>query len=603
MRKIFCGVKKCFDNSILYSLLCKFDAWFKKSIDDSKIINFLKKPENSDERYYKVTDKANFSFLSFMKDYIEQSKIFNILKFWVENILYLPCMFYGVLFMFVGVLGALNSKFVLNSFLVTLLSVFVAVAGLFLFIFKKSVAQLLNESKFIGKVCEFNFKSETIAINLKTTLIFSIVVGVLALICGLIPVLGILFAALFVSFCSMYTGLVTGIIVTVLPFCSTMVMVALCLFLLMLQFVKYLLGYEPISKQKNSLDVFVVVFAFCYTLGCIASVDFVYSLKSVLVYEVFILFYFVITRVFDTVSKFKNLIFAFNYASIPVALFGLYQKVFGYDIKNSWVDKDMFEGIEGRIFSFFENPNVYGEYLILAIMISLTCILISKSLAVKFVSGLALVLNFACLIYTYSRGCWIGTITALILFLLIYNRKAFIGLLLCGVASFPFWPSTILSRISSVGDLGDTSTSYRVYIWKGTLKMLKDYWTTGIGVGQGAYDKIYPGYSYSTIVAPHAHNLYLVIMTEMGFLGLFAFLALVIFTLKKLYVAQSLALNKDIRLLSAGIMTGLVGFLLQAMFDNVWYNYRVFLLFWIFVAFSSVLYNLYVKENENVESN
>ena len=174
---------------------------------------------------------------------------------------------------------------------------------------------------------------------------------------------------------------------------------------------------------------------------------------------------------------------------------------------------------------------------------------------------------------------------------------------MCAVASFPLWPSAILSRISSVGNLEDTSTSYRVYIWKGTLRMLKDYWTTGIGVGQGAYDKIYPGYSYSTIVAPHAHNLYLVILSEMGFLGLFGFAALIIFLIKKLYVAQSNAESRDIKLISLSLMTAMLGFLLQGMFDNVWYNYRVFLFFWMFVAFGSVVYNLYVKECRNDKSN
>lgn len=43
----------------------------------------------------------------------------------------------------------------------------------------------------------------------------------------------------------------------------------------------------------------------------------------------------------------------------------------------------------------------------------------------------------------------------------------------------------------------------------GTLAMLKDYWMCGIGPGDAAFNLVYPKYSYSGIVAPHAHNLFL----------------------------------------------------------------------------------------------
>ena len=63
-------------------------------------------------------------------------------------------------------------------------------------------------------------------------------------------------------------------------------------------------------------------------------------------------------------------------------------------------------------------------------------------------------------------------------------------------------------------------TSYRVYIWLGTIAMLKDYWLSGVGPGQSAYSKVYAHYGYNGISAPHAHNTYLQVMCETGIAGI-----------------------------------------------------------------------------------
>ena len=55
-------------------------------------------------------------------------------------------------------------------------------------------------------------------------------------------------------------------------------------------------------------------------------------------------------------------------------------------------------------------------------------------------------------------------------------------------------PETMVERMMSVGNLGDSSTSYRVFIWLGTLEMLKNFWLGGIGMGEGAFRTVYPLY-------------------------------------------------------------------------------------------------------------
>ena len=173
--------------------------------------------------------------------------------------------------------------------------------------------------------------------------------------------------------------------------------------------------------------------------------------------------------------------------------------------------------------------------------------------------------------------------------------------ILLGIVSVFFLPESIISRISSVGDLADTSTSYRVYIWKGTFEMLKDYWVTGIGMGSSAFNEVYPLYAYSAIRAPHPHNLYLLIISEMGILGVFSFLLTVFIYYKNMIKAFIYTNNKSLKILSAAFLSGMTGYLIQGLFDNVWYNYRVFAFFWMMLATGSAAIN--IAKNAEQKSN
>ena len=147
-----------------------------------------------------------------------------------------------------------------------------------------------------------------------------------------------------------------------------------------------------------------------------------------------------------------------------------------------------------------------------------------------------------------------------------------------------FMPQNIVNRFLSIGDVSDTSTSYRVYIWFGTIKMLKDYWFCGIGPGTEAFNMIYPHYAYASIVAPHSHNLYLQILAENGILGILVFLALLIVLFKDSISAITGAKKSYAKACCTALTAGLAGYLVQGAFDNVWYNNRIVMMFFMFLA-------------------
>jgi O-antigen ligase len=158
------------------------------------------------------------------------------------------------------------------------------------------------------------------------------------------------------------------------------------------------------------------------------------------------------------------------------------------------------------------------------------------------------------------------------------------------IALYFVLPETVISRFTSIGNLKDNSTSYRVYIWLGSLAMLKDgYWLCGVGPGDTAFNAVYPAYSYNTIVAPHAHNLFLQIVCDAGICALAVFVLVLFWYFRSL--CMGLAKKQDFagKMLHIGFISGMAGFLVQAMTDYSFYNYRVMLIFWVYLALGMVV--------------
>ncbi len=383
--------------------------------------------------------------------------------------------------------------------------------------------------------------------------------------------------------------------VIALPFLPTMALVGL----VVLSFLSFLLRFAFDSSMKfikTPLDFPIILFASVLVLSALTSFAVKSSIMAVLVYIAFILGYFLLTNTIKTKKQMYGLLSMVLLAGLFVAAYGVYQHIFGFAEGSTWIDQDMFSDIQTRVVSTFENPNVLGEYLLLLIPVGLAFIWAAPKNYNRLIHLVITGLLALCMIYTYSRGCWIGLLVAFFLFFVFYDRRFIWVGVIALLLSPMFLPQTIIDRFASVGDTTDTSTSYRVYIWMGTFQMLKDYWLCGIGVGTDAFNMVYPFYSFSSIVAPHSHNLYLQILVENGVLGIAAFLGILVVFYKTVIVSVLRTKDRLFNGMAIGLAAGLFGYLVQGLFDNVWYNYRVFLLFFVILGLAVCCVN--VSRNE-----
>ena len=383
----------------------------------------------------------------------------------------------------------------------------------------------------------------------------------------------------------------TYLIVALTPFLPTMAVLLLVLLSLGSLFLKAVLD-KDFKFKHSKVNLWILLFILVYFFSAITSLSTAENKNIFMLTVSFILFYFVIINIVDTEKNLKNLLYIFIISATFASIYGLYQYAFGDLYSQAWLDKNMFEDIKMRVYSTFENPNVFGEYLLLVIPIIAGLLFTEKGFKRKIFLISMLGINMLALVLTFSRGCWLGILFAIAILAVVIDRRfILLGIFLLLIAPF-ILPESIINRFTSIGNMNDTSTSYRVAIWMGTIAMLKDYWFSGIGLGITSFNKVYPIYAYSGTTAQHSHNLYLQIMVENGIMGLIMFIGIMYYFYKETVI--SICKKKNILLVS--IISGMFGFLIQSMTDHTWYNYRIVLMFWMVLAFGISLAKLNQEE-------
>lgn len=406
-----------------------------------------------------------------------------------------------------------------------------------------------------------------------------------------------------------------------MPFLPTMVLGGITAYTAVCFFIKLIRGKRIIRFEP--IDIAVLAFAVLLFFGGSVSLS-SSSLKPALLMVCFIMAYFLTVGLITTREWLVRCSVAAVAAGTLESLYGIFMYFTGRGYSSdAWLDSEMFSALSGRAVGTLENPNMLGEYLILIIPIAVGMFIGRGEGLRRFQAFLCLGAMGACLVFTWSRGAWLGLIFAALLFLFMWHRRS-VWVIVAGVASIPFLPyvlpASIVARFTSIGNMGDSSTSYRVYIWRATVNMIKDNFLTGIGIGGDAWNRVYPLYSYLGVeAAPHSHNLYLQIWLELGIAGMLAFLVFAFllyqsgFTMFRDLSGNSELASPDIsegvlkksigdgldtasemrrgkiqlRISAAAPLCGVFAVLVQGMTDYSWYNYRLYLMFWLVAGLSS----------------
>lgn len=544
--------------------------------------------------------RSPFTFLEFLQkkfgarlaEAIENSSVLELCREYLNNLLAINLRFIGYL-LFVTSAGLILGQMAGHQKVGWVLLGGAALGAVLTF-FDVNVTDYLKGSAAAGLICrllgiepDYNWYDKRYTRG-KERLLSAVFFGAAAGLLGgwvnplFAPALIIGFAAVFLVLKFPSAGVF--FVVFAAPVAPTMADVGLAL-LSIFSLALYSVTHKGFKFKFDGIGFFIIVFLGVYAVAAVTSFAMMNSFSIWAIYFVFISIYFVIINTVNTKKLLMNLLTVFVLSGFLVCLYGVAQYVFGWDTAQAWMDEEMFSDIKMRIYSTLGNPNVLGEYILLVLPASVGLMWVNKRFEAKVVYAAVSALMFGALILTFSRGCWIGIMAAAAIFITFAAGKLW-GLGLIALPIIPMiLPESIINRFSSIGNMEDSSTSYRVYIWMGTLAMIKDFWLSGIGMGQKAFTQVYPFYSYNGIVAPHSHNLFLQILVESGIAGIAVFLIIAVLFLRRVMTGyQAGGKGDSLSTVMTALSAGICGFLLQGMFDNCFYNYRVMLVFWCVLA-------------------
>ena len=334
---------------------------------------------------------------------------------------------------------------------------------------------------------------------------------------------------------------------------------------------------------KNIAKVGLGIFVFVIAIGVSTVTAFVVSdaVRIALFLVASVLLCYSVYASVDTKEKLVRFMSIVLFFVSLTALYAIAQRIMGVEVDLEFVDITANEGMPGRVYSTFSNPNNFAELLVLFMPFFVPLFFSLKKKIEKALVLCGFGVTFIALLMTYSRSSWVGFALSVVLFVMIYDKRLLIPLAAVAVCAIPFLPSSVMNRIFTIGSMNDSSNSYRIYIWESCLNIIRDYGITGLGLGPASFRCVYPGYSSPVaITAPHSHMLYMEIIIEMGILGFVSFFGYIFATIKNAAGAMR-KMDKNLKLYATAGISALGGIAFVCCAEYVWFYPRVMFAFWI----------------------
>ncbi|MCM8762087.1 MAG: O-antigen ligase family protein, partial [Candidatus Omnitrophica bacterium] len=303
------------------------------------------------------------------------------------------------------------------------------------------------------------------------------------------------------------------------------------------------------------------------------------GLHSIILFILFITFYIsledIVVRDSSVIDIFIKYVVGITFI---VSVYGILQ-VSGIDFLR-WEVRNSALSTLGR-------RNFAAEYLVMVIPYIYYLALREK----KWFLYIVCVFSIVHLIFTFTRASYLAFFVSVIIFFILAGVKipvrskvVFILIIL------------LFSRIgfSEVKRFERGTITSRILIWKVSLKMIRE--NPFMGVGSGNFIINYPYYGIGeealrgvSLVVDRVHNDYLEVAAETGIPGLILFLYLLYCFFQVCFILYK-GLDREKRLLVAGIICSVVGICVNALASFPFKNPATLLIFWVNISFAGGLY-------------
>lgn len=252
-----------------------------------------------------------------------------------------------------------------------------------------------------------------------------------------------------------------------------------------------------------------------------------------------------------------------------------------YVMPKKWVDTEEFN-LTRRMFSTFFNPNVFGFYINLIIITICVNFGKTKNKSLDLIEKITFIASIICLFFTFSRTSWISLILSLFCIGIVFDKKYLVYALIVFACIFGADVLLGVNRADITKLSGDGSISYRIELWKTSLRIIKDNFITGIGFG--TFFKYTSAYSdVITKYIEHCHNIYLQIFMETGIVGFTAFLITLFSIIKRVLKEYFLDRKNSFCIL---VMLVLCMTLIHGLIDSVSLTPQIMIILSCFIGYA-----------------
>jgi O-antigen ligase len=166
-----------------------------------------------------------------------------------------------------------------------------------------------------------------------------------------------------------------------------------------------------------------------------------------------------------------------------------------------------------RAYGTFPHPNVLGGFLLLGIFLGIY--LYQRR---RLTGSLLIGVSFLAMVFTFSRIHILLSGLVILVFLskqILFKKKSLL--------SISFSPLLLVERFQNLFNSGDRSWSERWDLVKASFRVIKENWLIGVGGGNfvKGMEGFVPRTSRGILLTQPVHNIFLLCLSEFGFLGFF----------------------------------------------------------------------------------
>lgn len=303
--------------------------------------------------------------------------------------------------------------------------------------------------------------------------------------------------------------------------------------------------------------------------------------------------------------KFSDIAVVWVGSSIAQSIFAIYQFFVQYTFSNKWLGMGYHDAMLGgsvilqtanerwmRAYGALPHPNILAGFLAIGLLLAIYLAFVGKNSKQRIFAAFGVVTITAALFFTFSRSAWVGVFVALFLLLFwlmkspnrktplvpIYLKSMLFVLLIISALGITM-AEPVVTRLQGIEPLEVSSIQLRFTFTEQAFKIFEQDPMFGAGIGNytlGVYQYInatWPGYYYQPV-----HNVYLLILAELGMLGSILF-GMIVLTLLWWTFKSTASVEKTITSLA------LIAILVMGLFDHFfWTSFFGAVIFWVILG-------------------